>query len=59
MFEEDDRKLRQIYDECRSGERLCGQCKMELTEKINDFLAKHQENREKARDRVDEFMLRD
>ncbi len=59
MFEEDDRKLKQIYDECRSGERLCGQCKMELTEKINDFLARHQENREKARERVEEFMLRD
>ena len=59
MFEPDDEKLKKIYEECRNGERLCGQCKMELTEKINAFLEKHQEKREEARDRVEEFMLRD
>lgn len=59
MFEPDDEKLKRIHDECVNGERLCGECKMELTEKINAFLKKHQEKREEARERVEEFMLRD
>jgi tryptophanyl-tRNA synthetase len=59
MFEPDDEKLKKIYEECRNGERLCGQCKAELTEKINSFLEKHQQNREEAREKVEDFMLRD
>jgi tryptophanyl-tRNA synthetase len=59
MFEPDDERLKKIYEECRNGERLCGQCKAELTEKINSFLEKHQQKREEAKEMVEEFMLRD
>jgi len=58
LFEEDDGKLKNMRDECMAGERLCGQCKMELTEKINKFLEGHQERREKAKDRIEEFLMK-
>ncbi len=59
IFEPDEEHLRYVQDTCRSGARLCGECKAELTEKVNAFLKAHQERREKARDHVEEFMLRD
>ena len=55
LFEPDDKKLKQIETECRNGERLCGECKLELAEKIGKFLIEHQEKREKAKDIIDEF----
>jgi tryptophanyl-tRNA synthetase len=59
IFESDEDHLKVIHDTCRSGARLCGECKAELADKVVAFLEKHQERREKARDRVEEFMLRD
>lgn len=52
MFEEDDSELNKRAEKCRSGGILCGECKKELTSRINVFLEKHQTNREKARDMV-------
>lgn len=57
FFELDDDHLKEVYDTCRSGERLCGDCKAELADKVVAFLEGHQEAREAARDRVDEFLL--
>ena len=59
IFEPDENHLKSVYDTCRSGARICGDCKAELADKIVDYLRKHQERKEKARDHVDEFMLRD
>lgn len=53
LFEPDDRKLDEIAEKCRSGEILCGECKSELTNKINTFLEGHQARREKAKDVID------
>lgn len=50
MFEKDDAKLNELADRCRSGEILCGECKMCLTEKINRFLEDHQAKREEAKE---------
>ncbi|MCL2712125.1 MAG: tryptophan--tRNA ligase [Methanomassiliicoccaceae archaeon] len=50
LFEDDDKKLNELTERCRNGEILCGECKVALTEKINVFLEKHQEKREKAKD---------
>jgi len=52
FFEEDDEKLGERYAKCRSGEILCGECKMYLAEKIRKFLEKHQERREEAKELV-------
>jgi len=56
FFEPDDNKLKSIYDDYKSGKMLTGELKAILIEKINLFLEKHQEKREKAKDRINEFL---
>lgn len=58
LFEEDDKKLAERESKCRSGEILCGECKKDLAERLNRFLAEHQKRREKARNIVDEFHVK-
>jgi len=58
LFEEDDKKLAEREKQCRAGEVICGDCKKELTERINKFLAEHQRKREKARSTVDRFHIK-
>ncbi len=57
-FEPDDRKIKKIRDDYRSGKLLTGELKAYAIEKINSFLEKHMERREKARDRVSDFLDR-
>lgn len=57
FLEESDRKLKQIHDDYKSGKMLTGELKQILIEKLNDFLEKHQERREKVKDRIGEFLL--
>jgi len=59
LFEKDDRKLDELADKCRRGEILCGECKKSLADVIVPFIEEHQVKREKAKERVEEFMLRD
>jgi tryptophanyl-tRNA synthetase len=59
FFEPDDKKLKQIHDDYKSGKMLTGELKQLLIEKINKFLASHQQKREKARDQLDKFLLKD
>jgi tryptophanyl-tRNA synthetase len=58
LFEEDDKKLAERQRKCRTGEILCGECKKDLTERINSFLAEHQRKREKAKDKIDEYHIK-
>lgn len=57
LFEESDEKLSEREKECRSGEVLCGDCKKVLTERVTKFLTEHQKKREKAKDKLEEFLL--
>jgi len=59
FFEPDDGKLAQLHADCGSGKLLCGECKQRLFEKVWDFVDEHQRKREKAKDIVDEFFVRD
>jgi len=59
FFEPDDKKLKEIHDDYKSGKMLTGELKQILIEKINKFLASHQEKREKAKDQLDKFLLKD
>ena len=59
VFEPSDEHLAEVEATCRSGARLCGDCKLELWSKIEPFLTRHREARERARDRIDEFVVRD
>jgi tryptophanyl-tRNA synthetase len=54
--EPDDRKLKKIEDDYRSGKLLTGELKQITIEKLNTFLKQHQKNREKARKQVDKFL---
>lgn len=58
-FEEDDRKLKKIYNDYKSGALLTGELKQILIDKLNKFLKHHQAEREKARKKVDKFVLKD
>ncbi len=59
FFEQDEERCRTILDGERKGTTLCGEVKETLVERVVRFLEEHQARREKARDRVEEFMLRD
>ncbi|MEM2874778.1 MAG: tryptophan--tRNA ligase [Candidatus Hadarchaeales archaeon] len=59
LFEEDDGKLEEIERKCRSGELICGECKAILAERVKRFLVEHQKRREKAKDVVQDYMLKD
>lgn len=45
-FIEDDDELRNIYWECRTGKRLCGDCKSQLADLVSSFLEAHQRRKE-------------
>ncbi len=57
FFEEDDERLKQIYQEYKSGKMLSGEIKAILIEKINKILAEHQKRREKAKSQIEKFLL--
>ena len=59
LFEPDDAKLAELERQCRGGEILCGEHKIDLLERINAWLEKHQAAREEARERLDEYIMRD
>lgn len=59
MFEPDDKKLEERRKKCESGELLCGYCKQELAERVVKYLKEHQKKREKAKDVLDQFLLKD
>jgi len=53
----DDKEIAEIYHECKSGKRMCGPCKAYAAELMAEFLRGHQEEREIARERLDEYGL--
>lgn len=57
-FEESDAKLKGIHDDYSSGKMLTGELKAILIEKLQGFLTQHQEKREKARGKVDDYLLK-
>ena len=59
FFEPDDKKLKTIYDDYKSGKMLTGELKAILIEKVTEFLVAHQQKREKAKDQIDKFLLED
>lgn len=54
---DDDNELMELHSECVNGSRMCGSCKSLAAELMSDFLTEHQELRELARDRLDEYGL--
>jgi tryptophanyl-tRNA synthetase len=58
-FEEDDKKLEKIYNDYKSGALLTGELKQILIDKLTKFLKHHQAEREKAKKKIDKFILKD
>jgi tryptophanyl-tRNA synthetase len=58
LFEQDDKKLAERKRRCKAGDVLCGDCKKDLSERVNKFLAEHQKKREKARSVLEKFHIR-
>ncbi len=56
LFEEDDKKLKKLEDDYRSGALLTGELKQVLVDKLNEFLAAHAKRREQAAKHLDKFM---
>ncbi|HVP22860.1 MAG TPA: tryptophan--tRNA ligase [Conexivisphaerales archaeon] len=46
-FVDDDGVVKTVYDECTTGARLCGECKLQAAGYVEEFLKKHQEKRER------------
>jgi tryptophanyl-tRNA synthetase len=54
---EDDDELLEVYKDCVGGTRACGNCKKYTAELMSGFLKEHQEKREMAREKLEEFGL--
>ncbi len=56
VFMEDDRDLRKMYDDCKSGSLLCGECKMLRFELVSSFVKEHKRKREGFIDKAREIL---
>ena len=56
FFEPDDKKIKKIYDDYKSGKMLSGELKAILIEKINSFLKVHQNNMDNAEKSIRDFI---
>jgi tryptophanyl-tRNA synthetase len=52
---EDDNELMEIYKDCVGGTRVCGNCKKYTAELMREFLKDHQEKKELAKERLEDF----
>lgn len=59
LFETDQEKLDAREQKCLKGEIMCGECKQDLADRVVRFLEKHQEKREQARDKIQDFIVSD
>jgi len=53
----DDPEIEDLRFKCLAGDIMCGDCKHILADRVKKFLKEHQEKREKAKDRVQEFLF--
>ena len=58
FFEPDDKKLKKIHDDYKSGKMLTSELKEILIEKINAFLKEHQKRRKLAEKQIDKFIYK-
>ncbi|MEE9151837.1 MAG: tryptophan--tRNA ligase [Thermoplasmata archaeon] len=54
---EDDEELKDIYEKCKSGDRMCGDCKNYAAELIETFLEDLAEKRKIAKKRIDDYLV--
>ena len=52
---DDDEFAKEVYDECVGGERLCGGCKEQAAQLMEEFLEDHQEKRAEWEEKLDDL----
>jgi tryptophanyl-tRNA synthetase len=57
MFEEDDKKAHSLLEDYRKGSLTSGDVKKMLAEKVEKFLDDHHKKSEKAKDRMDKYLI--
>lgn len=53
----DQKEIEDLRYNCLAGNIMCGECKEILAERVKKFLIEHQERREKAKDRFEEYLF--
>lgn len=53
---EDDRELQEIYNKCKGGDMLCGECKKYAFELLQKFLKELKEKREQAKEKIKDYL---
>jgi len=59
VFEDDDDRIKEIFDSYKKGSMSSGEVKTMLADKVEKFLKDHQQKREHAKKKLDKFMLKD
>jgi tryptophanyl-tRNA synthetase len=59
LFEPDDKKLEKILESERKGTILAGEHKADLAKRVNAFLEEHNKKRERVKQKMDQFMVKD
>jgi tryptophanyl-tRNA synthetase len=52
---EDDKELKKIYDNCKAGKLLCGECKNIACDKMEEFMKNFEKGVEQAKKQVDKL----
>ncbi|MEA2052424.1 MAG: tryptophan--tRNA ligase, partial [Euryarchaeota archaeon] len=47
---DEDAHIKELFEECKNGKRMCNTCKSEAAELMFSFIKRHQEERERAKD---------
>jgi tryptophanyl-tRNA synthetase len=53
----EEKEIEDLRYNCLAGNIMCGECKNILAERVKKFLVEHQEKREKAKDRFEEYLF--
>jgi tryptophanyl-tRNA synthetase len=53
----DQKEIEDLRYNCLAGNIMCGECKQTLAQRVKKFLVEHQEKREKAKDRFEEYLF--
>jgi tryptophanyl-tRNA synthetase len=56
-FFDNEKQSLERYIKCKSGNLLCGECKNDLANNTRDFIIEFKRKREKAKDKVKDFMF--
>ena len=51
-----DKDLLEIYNKCKKGEKMCGECKKHAAQLMEKFLLDFQEKRQKAKDKIKDYL---